>query len=477
MTIFKLMAKQEFDIVVIGGGPGGYSTAIRAAQLGLKTAIVEKDRLGGICLNWGCIPSKSLLKAAELMHTLKKTKEFGITSENIQFDFKQVIKRSRDIADKSDKGVQYLMKKNKVAVFYGFGKIKKGNVVEVYKDDKVIEELVSKHIIIATGSRARSFPNMKIDGKKVLSFMEAIVLDYVPESMTIIGAGAIGVEFAYFFNAFGANITMVEMLDTILPVEDKEITDVVGREFRKLGIKVLTGTKVEEVKVEKVSPNSKTEKVKTKVSGKSNEVIESDVALVAIGFAGNVENLGLEELGVKVEKGFIPVDSGYKTNIDGIYAIGDVNGPPWLAHVASAEGINCVEKIKGLEVPDINKLDIPAVTFCQPQVASVGMTEKEAKEKGIEIKVGRFPFSASGKGRAVGETAGLVKVIFDAKYDELIGAHIVGAEASELIAELTLAKTLEGTHEQIIKTIHSHPTLSEAVMEAVADAYGEAINI
>jgi dihydrolipoamide dehydrogenase len=473
------MSKQEFDVTVIGGGPGGYSTAIRAAQLGFKTAIVEKDRLGGICLNWGCIPSKSLLKAAEIMHLLKKTKEFGITSENIQFDFKQVIKRSRDIADKSDKGVQYLMKKNKIPNFYGFGKIKKGspNIVEVSKDGKVIEELVSKHIIIATGSRARSFPNMNVDGKKVLSFMEAIVLDYVPESMTIIGAGAIGVEFAYFFNAFGANITMVEMLDTILPVEDKEITDVVGREFRKLGIKVLTGTKVEEVKVEKVSPNSKAEKVKTRVSGKANEVIESDVALVAIGFTGNVEKLGLEELGVKVEKGFIPVDKDYKTNVEGIYAIGDVNGPPWLAHVASAEGINCIEKIKGLETPDIEYLNIPAVTFCQPQVASVGLTEKEAIDKGIEIKVGRFPFSASGKGRAVGETAGLVKVIFDAKYDELIGAHICGAEAAELIAELALAKQLESTHEQIIKTVHSHPTMSEAVAEAVADAYGEAINI
>ncbi len=480
MTIFKLMSKQEFDVTIIGGGPGGYSTAIRAAQLGFKTAIVEKDRLGGICLNWGCIPSKSLLKAAEIMHLLKKTKEFGITSENIQFDFKQVIKRSRDIADKSDKGVQYLMKKNKIPNFYGFGKIKKstgGNIVEVTKDGKVIEELASKHIIIATGSRARSFPNMNIDGKKVLSFMEAVVLDYVPESMTIIGAGAIGIEFAYFFNAFGANITMVEMLDTILPVEDKEITDVVGREFRKLGIKVLTGTKVEEVKVEKVSPNSKTEKVKTRVSGKANEVIESDAALVAIGFTGNVENLGLESLGVKVEKGFIPVDKAYKTNVEGIYAIGDVNGPPWLAHVASAEGINCIEKIKGLETPDIEYDNIPAVTFCQPQVASVGLTEKEAIDKGIEIKVGRFPFSASGKGRAVGETAGLVKVIFDAKYDELIGAHICGAEAAELIAELTLAKQLESTHEQIIKTVHSHPTLSEAVAEAVADAYGEAINI
>lgn len=474
------MAKQEFDVTVIGGGPGGYTTAIRAAQLGYKTAIVEKDRLGGICLNWGCIPSKSLLKAAEIMHMLKKTKEFGITTENIQFDFPAVIKRSRDIADKSDKGVQYLMKKNKIPNFYGFGKIKKQDgslVVEVSKDGKVIEELISKHVVIATGSRARSFPNMNIDGKKVLSFMEAIVLDKVPESMTIIGAGAIGVEFAYFFSSFGAKITMVEMLDSILPVEDKEITDILGREFRKLGINVMTGTKVEEVKVEKVSPNSKTEKVKTKVSGKHNEVIESDIALVAIGFAGNVESIGLEELGVNVEKGFIKVDKDYKTNVDGIYAIGDVNGPPWLAHVASAEGVNCIEKIKGMEVPDIDYTSIPAVTFCQPQVASLGMTEKEAKDKGLEIKVGRFPFSASGKGRAVGETTGLVKVIFDAKYDGLLGAHIIGAEASELIAELTMAKVLEGTHEQIIRAVRAHPTLAEAIMEAAEDAYGEAINI
>jgi dihydrolipoyl dehydrogenase len=474
------MAKQEFDVTVIGGGPGGYSTAIRAAQLGFKTAIVEKDRLGGICLNWGCIPSKSLLKAAEIMHMLKHTKEFGISCDNIQFDFPAVIKRSRDIADKSDKGVQYLMKKNKIPNFYGFGKVTKVGsslVVEISKDGKVTEELISKQVILATGSRAKSFPGMNIDGKKVLSFMEAVVLDYVPEKMTIIGAGAIGVEFAYFFSSFGAKITVVEMLDSLLPLEDKELTDILGREFRKLGINVMTGTKVDEIKVEKVSPNSKTEKVKTKVSGKHNEVIESDIALVAVGFAGNVEGMGLEELGVKVEKGFIKVDSDYKTNVNGLYAIGDVNGPPWLAHVAAAEGINCIEKIKGLDVPDIDYTSIPAVTFCQPQVASLGMTEKEAKEKGLQIKVGRFPFSASGKGRAVGETTGLVKVIFDAEYDGLIGAHIIGAEASELIAELTLAKTLEGTHEQIIKTVHSHPTLSEAVAEAVADAYGEAINI
>lgn len=474
------MAQNEYDVVVIGGGPGGYTTAIRAAQLGFNTAIVESARLGGICLNWGCIPSKSLLKAAELMHLLKKTKEYGITVDNVQFDFEKVIKRSRDIADKSEKGVQYLMKKNKINSIAGFGKIKKGEgntIIEVYRDNNLAEEITAKHTIIATGSKARSFPNMNVDGKKVLSFMEAIVLDKLPESMTIIGAGAIGVEFAYFFNAFGTKITMVEMLDQILPVEDKEISDVVGREYRKLGITVLTGTTVEEIKVEKTAPNSKTEKVKVKVSGKKNEVIESDLALVAVGFTGNVENMGLEEAGVVVEKGFIKVDKDYKTNAEGIYAIGDVNGPPWLAHVAAYEGVNCIEKIKGLNVPDIDYSTIPAVTFCQPQVASVGLTEKKAREMGIDIKIGKFPFSASGKARAVGETVGLVKVIFDAKYGELIGAHIVGHEASEMIAEVTMAKSLEGTHEQIIHTVHSHPTLAESFMEAVADAYGEVLNM
>ncbi len=474
------MAQSEFDVVVLGGGVGGYSAAIRAAQLGLKTALVESARLGGICLNWGCIPSKSLLKAAEVMHMMKKAKEFGITASGVEFDFAAVVKRSRDIADKSEKGVQYLMKKNKIASISGFGKLKKhknGTLIEVSKDGKVVEELIAKHTVVATGSRARSFPGMNIDGKRVLSFMEAIVLDKLPESVTIIGAGAIGIEFAYFWNSFGAKVTVVEMLDQPLPVEDKELSDVVGREYRKLGISVLTGTKVESITVSKTAPNSKTEKVITKVSGKTTAEIESDIALVAVGFAGNVEGYGLEELGVQLDKGFIKVDTNYKTNVEGIYAIGDVNGPPWLAHVASAEGINCVEKIAGHDVPDVDYNCIPAVTFCQPQVASVGLTEKKAKELGYEVKIGRFPFSASGKARAIGETAGLVKMIFDAKYDELIGAHICGSEASELIAEVTLGKSLETTHEQIIRTVHAHPTLAEAVMEAAAEAYGEAINI
>jgi dihydrolipoamide dehydrogenase len=475
------MANQEFDVVVIGGGPGGYTAAIRASQLGFSTAIVESARLGGICLNWGCIPSKALLKAAETMHNMKKAKEFGITVENVNFDFAKVIKRSRDIADKSEKGVQYLMKKNKITNITGFGRIKKGtdenNIVDVLNNGQVSEELTVKHIIIATGSKAKTFPGMNIDGKKVLSFMEAITLDKLPESVVIIGAGAIGVEFGYFWNSFGTKVTIVEMLDKILPIEDKEMTDILGREFRKLGINVMVNTKVDEIRVEKTAPNSKQEIVKVKVSGKKEETLEAEYALVAVGFDGNVTNMGIEEMGIEMNKGFIKVDKDYKTNVNGIYAIGDVNGPPWLAHVASMEAINCVEKIKGLETPDIDYTCIPGVTFCQPQVASVGYTEAKAIELGYEIKVGRFPFSASGKARAVGETAGMVKVIFDAKYGEMLGAHITGHEASELIAELTLAKQTECTHEQILKTIHAHPTLSEAIHEATGDAYGEAINI
>jgi dihydrolipoamide dehydrogenase len=474
------MAQSEFDVVVLGGGVGGYSAAIRASQLGMKTALVETARLGGICLNWGCIPSKSLLKAAEVMHMMKKSKEFGITTSGVEADFAAVVKRSRDVADKSEKGVQYLMKKNKITNISGYGKLSKyknGTLVKVEKDGKVIEELIAKHVVVATGSRARAFPNMNVDGKKVLSFMEGIVLDKLPETVTIIGAGAIGMEFGYFWNAFGAKVTIVEMLDAPLPVEDKEMSDVVAREYRKLGINVLTGTKVESITVEKTAPNSKTEKVITKVSGKTTAEIESDIALVAVGFAGNVEGFGLEEMGIELEKGFIKVDKDYKTNLKGVYAIGDVNGPPWLAHVAATEGINCVEKIAGHHVPDVDYNCIPAVTFCQPQVASVGLTEKKAKELGYELKIGKFPFSASGKARAVGETVGLVKLIFDAKYGELLGAHICGNEASELIAEVTLGKSMEATFESFVRTVHAHPTLAEAVMEAAGDAYGEAINI
>ncbi|MEO8210216.1 MAG: dihydrolipoyl dehydrogenase [bacterium] len=462
---------KEFDVIVIGSGPGGYTTAIRASQLGFKTAIIERDRLGGICLNWGCIPTKALLKNAELMNGMKHISNYGITVENVKFDFEKIIARSRGVADTSEKGVKYLMKKNKIEVFEGSAYINKDKTITVNnKEGKEIDKLNSKYIIIATGARARPLGNLKFDEQKVLSSTGAMILKDLPKKMTIVGSGAIGVEFAYFYNAFGTEVTIVEMMPTIMPIEDKDISDVVAREFKKSGIKILTETKTESVEV-------KGGKVTTKLSGKNNEDLESDVVLVAIGVQGNVENMGLEDLGIAVEKGSIKVDKDYKTNIEGIYAIGDVNGPPWLAHVASSEGINCVEKIKGMHVPDIEYNNIPGCTYCQPQVASVGLTEKKALEEGYEIRVGKFPFSASGKSRALGETVGMVKVIFDKKYDELIGAHIVGVEATELIMEFVLAKSLEATHEQILKTVHAHPTLSESNMEAVGVAYGEAINI
>lgn len=462
---------KEFDIVVIGSGPGGYTTAIRASQLGFKTAIIERDRLGGICLNWGCIPTKALLKNAELMNGMKHLADFGITYDNLKFDFEKIIARSRGVADVSEKGVRYLMKKNKIDVIEGSAYINKDKSITVTdKSGKETDKVKGRHIIIATGARARSLGNLKFDEEKILSSTGAMIAKKLPEKMTIVGSGAIGVEFAYFYNAFGTEVTIVEMLPSIMPIEDKDISDVVAREFKKSGIKILTDTKTESVEI-------KGGKVITKVSGKNTEEIVSDVVLIAIGVQGNIENIGLEELGVVTEKSSIKVDKDYKTNIEGIYAIGDVNGPPWLAHVASSEGINCVEKIKGMHTPDIDYNTIPGCTYCQPQVASVGLTEKKAKEEGIEMAIGKFPFSASGKSRAMGETVGMIKVIFDKKYDELIGAHIVGVEATELITEFVLAKSLEATHEQILKTVHAHPTLSEANMEAVGVAYNEAINI
>ena len=462
---------KEFDVIVIGSGPGGYTTAIRATQLGFKTAIIEKDRLGGICLNWGCIPTKALLKNAELMNGIKHLDEFGISVENVKFDFEKIIARSRGVADISEKGVRYLMKKNKIDVLEGAAYINKDGSISV-KDTsgKELEKVKAKYTIIATGARTRSLGNLKFDEKRILSSTGAMILKDLPKKMTIVGSGAIGVEFAYFYNAFGTEVTIVEMLPNIMPIEDKDISDVVAREFKKRGIKLLTGTKTESVEV-------KGDKVFTNVSGKSNEVLESDVVLIAIGVVGNVENIGLGEIGIAVDKGSIKVDKDYKTSVEGFYAIGDVIGPPWLAHVASSEGINCIEKIKGMHTPDIDYNTIPGCTYCQPQVASVGLTEKKALEEGYEINVGKFPFSASGKSRALGETVGMIKVIFDKKYDELIGAHIVGVEATELIMEFVLAKSLEATHEQILKTVHAHPTLSEANMEAVGVAYNEAINI
>ncbi|MFA5404081.1 MAG: dihydrolipoyl dehydrogenase [Ignavibacteria bacterium] len=467
---------QEFDLTVIGSGPGGYTAAIRASQLGFKTAIIERDKLGGVCLNWGCIPTKSLLKDAELMNSMKHLKEHGISAENISFDISKIIDRSRKVALASEKGVQYLMKKNNITVLNGTGKFNKDKTISITNNDgNVIDVIKSKHTIVATGARARTLGNIIFNEDKILSSTGAMLQKKIPEKMLIVGSGAIGMEFAYFYNAFGAEITIIEMLPQILPVEDKEISDTVAREFKKLGVKIYTGTKTEDVQI-------KGDKVFTTVSGKVNETFETDVVLLAVGVTGNIGNLGLEDLGVELFKNGIKVDINYKTNVDGIYAIGDValidpKGKPWLAHVASAEAINCVEKIYGLNKEDINYGNIPGCTYCQPQVASVGLTEEKAKEKGYDISVGKFPFSANGKSRAMGETTGFVKLIFDKKYGELLGAHIVGSEATELISELLMLKSLEGTGESIINTIHAHPTLSESVMEAAGVAFGEAINI
>ena len=467
---------QEFDLTVIGSGPGGYTAAIRASQLGFKTAIIEKDKLGGVCLNWGCIPTKALLKSAEIINSLKRTEEFGVSVGNVSYDFNKVIVRSRKVAEMSAKGVQYLMKKNKIDLFEGSGTFENDKSISVldYSGNE-IERLKSKFIIVATGARARTIGNIKFDEEKILSSTGAMLLKEVPKRMTIVGSGAIGMEFAYFYNAFGTDVTIIEMLPGLLPIEDKEISNVVAREFRKKGITTFVDTKTEDVQFRDSS-------VITKVTGKENKEIESDVVLIAVGVQGNIENFGLEDIGVELFKNGIKVDKNYKTNVEGIYAIGDValidpKGKPWLAHVASAEAVNCVEKIKSLHSRDIDYENIPGCTYCQPQVASVGLTEEEAVSIGYELRIGKFPFTANSKSRAMGETAGMVKLIFNKKNDELLGGHIVGAEATELINELAVIKSLHGTGESIIQTIHAHPTLSESIMEAAGVAYGEAINI
>lgn len=464
------MENKLYDIAIIGGGPGGYVAAIRASQLGFKTAVVEKDKLGGVCLNWGCIPTKALLKNAEIYNHFKHANEFGITYQNLEFDFKKIIKRSRDVVLRNSKGVEYLFKKNKIDHISGFGKIIGKGKIEVSKDGKPVETVESKHIIIATGARPRSIPDVAIDRKKIISSSEAMILQEVPKSMLIIGAGAIGVEFAYFYNTFGTKVTLVEMMPSILPIEDKEITKLLESNLKKVGIEIFTDTKVEKVTV----GGDVTLTVNTKEGAKE---LKGDVALMAIGVQGNVENIGLDEIGVKYEKSFIKVDKYYRTNVEGVYAIGDIIGQPLLAHVASAEGITCIEAIAGKSPAVVDYENIPGCTYCQPQVASIGFTEDKAIEQGYEIKVGRFPFAASGKARAIGETDGLVKLIFHAKYGELLGAHILGSDATEMIAEIGVAKTLGTTAHELIKTVHAHPTLSEAVMEAAANAMGKAIHI
>jgi len=467
------MAQKSFDVIVIGSGPGGYIAAIRAAQLGLKAAIVERDRLGGVCLNWGCIPTKALLKNAEHMHFLNHASEFGFTIPKVDVDFTRVIKRSREVADSNSSGVAFLMKKNKIEVINGTGVFTAKDTVEVRDaNGKVTDTLkATRGIIIATGARARTFPGIEVDYKKVITSTEAMLQEKLPESMIIIGAGAIGIEFGYFYNAFGTKVTVIEMQPRILPVEDEEVSKELERSFKKKKIEMLTETRV-------LSAKSVGKGVEVKIQDKKGveKTLTADLALNAVGVLGNVENLGLETIGVAVERGQIRTDEMMRTNVPGVYAIGDVAGAPWLAHKASHEGVVAAEHIAGHPTHGIDHGSIPGCTYCQPQVASVGLTEKQAKEKGYEVKVGRFPFKASGKARAIGETDGFVKLVIDAKYGEILGGHIIGVEATEMIHEIVAARASEATAKTLMHAIHAHPTLSEAVMEAAADAYGEALN-
>ncbi len=465
---------KSYDIAVLGGGPGGYVAAVRAAQLGFKTVVIDKDNLGGVCLNWGCIPTKSLLKNAEIFDLMKNhAGEFGIRVEGLSFDFGKIIKRSRDISDRITKNVEFLIKKNKVDRIRGFGKLTSKNQIDIFDNNKKkIDSITADKIIIATGARPKIFPSIPVDRKSIITSTEAMNLPTQPKELIVIGAGAIGIEFAYFYSVLGTKVTVIEMLDQILPVEDREISETLLKLFKKRGIEVYTSTKVEKAQVKG------NEVIVTIEKDGKNVELKAEKVLTAIGVTGNVEGIGLEELGVELYKDHIKVDkSNYQTNVSGIYAIGDVIGPPWLAHVASSEGIHCVEMMKGLNPHLINYENIPGCTYCIPQVASVGMTEAKAREAGYELKIGKFPFMASGKAFAVGERDGFVKLIFDAKYGELLGAHIIGPEATELIAELTLAKSMEATYESIVKTVHAHPTLSESIMEAAANAYGESIHI
>ena len=460
----------NYDIIVIGSGPGGYVTAIRASQLGFKTAIIEKENLGGICLNWGCIPTKALLKSAQVFKYINHAEDFGLNKVEASFDFPNVVQRSRGVAEKMSKGVEFLMKKNKIDVIFGTAKVKPGKKVAVEKDGAVTE-YTAEHIVLATGARSRELPNLPQDGKKVIGYRQALTLPKQPKSMIVVGSGAIGVEFAYFYATLGTQVTVVEFMPNIVPVEDEDVSKHLEKSFKKAKIKVMTNASVESV-------DTSGEGVKAQVKTEKGVVeLQADILLSAVGITANIENIGLEEVGIKTEKGRVVVDEWYRTSVPGYYAIGDILPTQALAHVASAEGITCVEKIKGLDVERIDYGNIPGCTYCTPEVASVGLTEKQAKEKGYEIKVGKFPFSASGKATANGDTDGFVKVIFDAKYGEWLGCHMIGTGVTEMIAEAVAARKLETTGHEILKTVHPHPTLSESVMEAVAAAYGEVIHI
>jgi dihydrolipoamide dehydrogenase len=461
----------EFDVVVLGSGPGGYVTAIRASQLGLKTAIVERESLGGICLNWGCIPTKALLKSANVFEYIKHASDYGLKVDNADKDFAAVIKRSRGVAEGMSNGIGFLMKKNKIEVLMGDGKVVPGKKIEITSADGKVSQVSAKHIIIATGSRSRELPNLKQDGEKIIGYRKAMVLPEQPKKLVVVGSGAIGVEFAYFYNAMGTEVTVVEYLPNIVPVEDEEISKQLERSFKKAGIKIMTSSEVT-----KVDTNGDGCKVTVKTP-KGEKVLEADIVLSAVGVQANIENIGLEAVGIKTEKGKITVNDFYKTSVDGYYAIGDCVPGQSLAHVASAEGIICVEKIAGHHPEPLNYGNIPGCTYASPEIASVGMTEKAAKEAGYDIKVGKFPFSASGKASASGHKEGFVKVIFDAKYGEFLGCHMIGANVTEMIAEIVVARKLETTAMEIIKSVHPHPTMSEAVMEAAAAAYDEVIHL
>ena len=462
----------NFDLLVIGSGPGGYVAAIRASQLGIKTAVVERESLGGICLNWGCIPTKSLLKSAQVYEYFLHAADYGIELDgSVKADFGKVVGRSRSVAEGMSKGIRFLFKKNKIEVINGNGKLKSPGVVEVTDAEGKVTEVKADHIILATGARSKELPNLKQDGKKIIGYREAMTLPKLPKSMVVVGSGAIGSEFANFYNTMGTEVTLVEFLPNIVPLEDEEVSKQLERSFKKSKMKVMTSASVESV-----DTSGKMCKVKIKTP-KGEKELEAEIVLSAVGIAPNLENIGLEELGVELEAGKVKVDPYYRTNVKGVYAIGDIVGGPSLAHVASAEGITCVEKIAGHDPQPVDYGNIPGCTYTNPEVASVGMTEKAAREAGYELKVGKFPFTASGKAAAAGAKDGFVKLVFDAKYGELLGAHLIGANVTEMIAELVVARKLETTGEEILKAIHPHPTMSEAVMEAAAAAYGEVIHI
>ena len=461
----------NFDLIVIGSGPGGYVAAIRASQLGMKVAIVEKENLGGICLNWGCIPTKALLKSAQVFDYLNHAKEYGIEVNEVNANFQDIVQRSRNVAESMSKGVQFLMKKNNIEVIYGYGKILPGNRVEITQNEGGIKILKANNVLLATGGRAKQLLSLPIDGMKIIDYRKAMVLEKLPQKMAIVGAGAIGVEFAYFYNTLGVDVTLIEFFDTILPVEDKEVGKALEKIYTKKGMTILTSSRVLNSKINE-------DKVQLLVNTpKGEQIIDADIVLSAAGVSTNIENIGLELTGIQTENDRVKVNAYYQTNVEGVYAIGDIVKGQALAHVASAEGIIAVEHMAGHHPQPLDYDNIPGCTYCSPEVASVGITEQKAKEKGLDILVGKFPFSASGKAKAAGKADGFVKLIFDKKYGEVLGAHMIGENVTEMIAEMIVARKLETTGMQILKAVHPHPTMSEAIMEAAAAAYGEVIHL